>query len=365
MVFLATLAFAFLLTLCAHAAGRAPRRALGHGRPARWPPQAQRHHPAHRRPGPLWRLLPHRPAHHDSAESCCRRQLVVRLVSRPQRPQRNAPARGPARGQRLLRCLWPPRRPPSLSRRPAVSHPVWRRRHRHRWASSSSSTSTTRWGSCSGAAACSSARKGSPGGCSGPLTVFWYMGMMNTINLLDGASGLVAGVTAILCAVLAIHMILARRAAAAQRRPAAARPAGHGAGLSALQLCARAHLHGQQRLLLPGLCHRLAGHHRRRPARHGAHGRRAARRRSWLAHVHPLAPRPAVGRAAATISTSACSTWASPSAPSSSATGSSAPHLASSPSSVASTIYKVIALAIVTAIALAVLIWAARAEVRG
>ena len=40
-----------------------------------------------------------------------------------------------------------------------------------------------------------------------PLTVFWFMGMMNTINFLDGASGLVAGVTAILSAVLALHMI--------------------------------------------------------------------------------------------------------------------------------------------------------------
>jgi UDP-GlcNAc:undecaprenyl-phosphate GlcNAc-1-phosphate transferase len=33
------------------------------------------------------------------------------------------------------------------------------------------------------------------------------MGMMNTINWLDGLSGLVAGVTAILCAVLALHML--------------------------------------------------------------------------------------------------------------------------------------------------------------
>jgi UDP-GlcNAc:undecaprenyl-phosphate GlcNAc-1-phosphate transferase len=39
------------------------------------------------------------------------------------------------------------------------------------------------------------------------VTVFWYMGMMNTINFLDGASGLVAGVTAILSVVLGIHMI--------------------------------------------------------------------------------------------------------------------------------------------------------------
>ena len=40
-----------------------------------------------------------------------------------------------------------------------------------------------------------------------PLTIFWFMGMMNTINWLDGLSGLVAGVTAILCIVLAIHML--------------------------------------------------------------------------------------------------------------------------------------------------------------
>ncbi|HQY92240.1 MraY family glycosyltransferase [Caldilinea sp.] len=39
------------------------------------------------------------------------------------------------------------------------------------------------------------------------LTIFWFMGMMNTINFLDGASGLVAGVTAVLAAVLTLHMI--------------------------------------------------------------------------------------------------------------------------------------------------------------
>jgi UDP-GlcNAc:undecaprenyl-phosphate/decaprenyl-phosphate GlcNAc-1-phosphate transferase len=42
-----------------------------------------------------------------------------------------------------------------------------------------------------------------------PLTVFWFMGMMNTVNWLDGLSGLVAGVTAILAAVLAAHMLWA------------------------------------------------------------------------------------------------------------------------------------------------------------
>jgi UDP-GlcNAc:undecaprenyl-phosphate GlcNAc-1-phosphate transferase len=40
-----------------------------------------------------------------------------------------------------------------------------------------------------------------------PITLFWYMGMMNTVNWLDGLSGLVAGVTIILCAVLAGAML--------------------------------------------------------------------------------------------------------------------------------------------------------------
>jgi UDP-GlcNAc:undecaprenyl-phosphate/decaprenyl-phosphate GlcNAc-1-phosphate transferase len=42
-----------------------------------------------------------------------------------------------------------------------------------------------------------------------PITLFWYVGMMNTINWLDGLSGLVAGVTAILCTILALHMLFA------------------------------------------------------------------------------------------------------------------------------------------------------------
>jgi len=41
-----------------------------------------------------------------------------------------------------------------------------------------------------------------------PLTIFWFLFMMNTVNWLDGLSGLVAGVTAILCVVLALHMLL-------------------------------------------------------------------------------------------------------------------------------------------------------------
>jgi UDP-GlcNAc:undecaprenyl-phosphate GlcNAc-1-phosphate transferase len=39
-----------------------------------------------------------------------------------------------------------------------------------------------------------------------PLTILWVMGMVNTVNWLDGLDGLAAGVGAILCLVLAIHM---------------------------------------------------------------------------------------------------------------------------------------------------------------
>jgi UDP-GlcNAc:undecaprenyl-phosphate GlcNAc-1-phosphate transferase len=39
-----------------------------------------------------------------------------------------------------------------------------------------------------------------------PLTILWMMGMMVTVNWLDGLDGLAAGVGAILCLVLAIHM---------------------------------------------------------------------------------------------------------------------------------------------------------------
>ncbi len=39
------------------------------------------------------------------------------------------------------------------------------------------------------------------------LTIFWFMGMINTVNWLDGLDGLAAGVSAIVAAVLAIHMI--------------------------------------------------------------------------------------------------------------------------------------------------------------
>ena len=38
------------------------------------------------------------------------------------------------------------------------------------------------------------------------LTMFWVVGMINTVNWLDGLDGLAAGVGAILCIVLSIHM---------------------------------------------------------------------------------------------------------------------------------------------------------------
>ncbi len=41
----------------------------------------------------------------------------------------------------------------------------------------------------------------------GPLTIFWFVGMMNTVNFLDGLSGLATGVTALVCAILAVHML--------------------------------------------------------------------------------------------------------------------------------------------------------------
>ncbi len=40
-----------------------------------------------------------------------------------------------------------------------------------------------------------------------PLTILWMVGMMNTVNWLDGLDGLAAGVGAILCGVLSIHML--------------------------------------------------------------------------------------------------------------------------------------------------------------
>jgi UDP-GlcNAc:undecaprenyl-phosphate GlcNAc-1-phosphate transferase len=39
------------------------------------------------------------------------------------------------------------------------------------------------------------------------FTVFWIVGMINTVNFLDGIDGLAAGVTAIVCVVLTVHML--------------------------------------------------------------------------------------------------------------------------------------------------------------
>ncbi|MEZ4728036.1 MAG: MraY family glycosyltransferase [Caldilineaceae bacterium] len=40
-----------------------------------------------------------------------------------------------------------------------------------------------------------------------PVTIFWFLFTMNTVNWLDGLSGLVTGVAAIFCAILAGHML--------------------------------------------------------------------------------------------------------------------------------------------------------------
>lgn len=41
----------------------------------------------------------------------------------------------------------------------------------------------------------------------GLLTIFWFMGMMNTVNWLDGLDGLAAGVSCIVSAFICIHML--------------------------------------------------------------------------------------------------------------------------------------------------------------
>jgi len=46
-----------------------------------------------------------------------------------------------------------------------------------------------------------------PAGVVVILTLIWIAGMINTVNFLDGVDGLAAGVTAIVCAVLTIHML--------------------------------------------------------------------------------------------------------------------------------------------------------------
>lgn len=48
---------------------------------------------------------------------------------------------------------------------------------------------------------------GLPGWIVWPVTIFWFLFMMNTVNWLDGLSGLVTGVAAIFCAILACHML--------------------------------------------------------------------------------------------------------------------------------------------------------------
>ncbi|MEZ4639691.1 MAG: hypothetical protein R2856_32825 [Caldilineaceae bacterium] len=60
---------------------------------------------------------------------------------------------------------------------------------------------------------------------------------MNTVNWLDGLSGLVVGVTAIFMRDPGAAHDLRRGTAAVERGHAAGDPVGRGVGLSALQLC--------------------------------------------------------------------------------------------------------------------------------
>ena len=94
------------------------------------------------------------------------------------------------------------------------------------------------------------------------LTAFWFLGAMNTVNWLDGLDGLAAGVTAILSAVLVIHMLFRAAAAALSGHPAIG-AAGRDPGLLAVEFQPGAHFYGQQWLVFPGLCRGRSGHHRR------------------------------------------------------------------------------------------------------
>ena len=115
---------------------------------------------------------------------------------------------------------------------------------------------------------------GFPGWLVFLLTTFWFMGMMNTINFLDGASGLVAGVTAVLAAVLALHMIF--KAEPPQQSVALLPVAGVGTVLS-LGLLTWAWAWARQRESLPGL---------QRLAQIPLPSALASRSLRWLARLH-------------------------------------------------------------------------------
>ena len=106
-----------------------------------------------------------------------------------------------------------------------------------------------------------------------PLTLLWYVGMMNAINFLDGLDGLLSGVTAISGVfIFAISLLHANPVVALVVDRAGRR----GARLSSVQLQSGAHYLGRCGVALHRLrvCDRL--HHRRKQDRHCDQRRRAA-----------------------------------------------------------------------------------------
>ncbi len=120
------------------------------------------------------------------------------------------------------------------------------------------------------------------------LTIFWFMGMINTVNWLDGLDGLAASVSAILAAFLIIHMIREGQLSVALLPVALL---GAVLGFLPYQLQSGACLHGQQRLILPGLGAGRAGDHRRREGRHRAACDEPADPRRGLADLRSEAAR--------------------------------------------------------------------------
>ena len=118
----------------------------------------------------------------------------------------------------------------------------------------------------------------------GLLTIFWFMGMMNTVNWLDGLDGLAAGVSA--SSPRSLHPHAAR--GPVQRRAAAAGAGRRDAGLPALQLQPGEGLHGQQRIVFPGLGAGRAGDHRRGEGGDGAAGDGPADPGRGLADLQPV-----------------------------------------------------------------------------
>ena len=123
------------------------------------------------------------------------------------------------------------------------------------------------------------------------LTAFWFLGAMNTVNWLDGLDGLAAGVTAILSAVLVIHMLF--RAEPPQLSVAILPLALLGATLGFLpwNFSPARIFYGQQRLVFLGLCGGRLGHHRRRAHGDGADGAWPADCRRRLADLAAQAAR--------------------------------------------------------------------------